>query len=65
MQAEHRIPNSGFRYVSAGSQPSTVAAVRYSRLVLPNKSLNRTHCGVPPFGLKNPSPNAVTPQRSG
>ena len=33
--------------------------------VRPNRSLNRTHCGVPPFGLENPSPNAATPQRSG
>ena len=33
--------------------------------VLANQSLNRTHCGVPPFGLEKPSPNAVTPQRSG
>jgi len=38
---------------------STLPSVR------PNRSLNRTHCGVPPFGLENPSPNAATPQRSG
>ena len=40
---------------------------RFSALapVRPNRSLNRTHCGVPPFGLENPSPNAATPQRSG
>ena len=43
---------------------------RWSRLacapkVPANTSLNRTRCGVPPFGLQNRSPNAVTPQRSG
>ena len=31
----------------------------------PNQSLNRTHCGGPPFGLKNPSPNANPPQWAG
>jgi hypothetical protein len=31
----------------------------------PNNSLNRTHCGVPPFGLEKPSPNASTPQWAG
>ena len=31
----------------------------------PNRSLNRTHCGVPPFGLEKPSPNASTPQWAG
>ena len=30
--------------------------------VPPNHSLNRTHCGVPPFGLKKPSPNTGPPQ---
>ena len=33
--------------------------------VLANQSLNRTHCGVPPFGLKKPSPNASPPQWAG
>jgi hypothetical protein len=42
-----------------GGWVSTLLPVR------PNRSLNRTHCGVPPFGLENPSPNAATPQRSG
>ena len=42
-----------------GGWVSTLPPVR------PNRSLNRTHCGVPPFGLENPSPNAATPQRSG
>ena len=32
---------------------------------LANPSLNRTHCGVPSFGLKKPSPNASPPQRAG
>ena len=35
------------------------------RAVWPNHSLNRTHCGGPPFGLKEPSPNASPPQRAG
>ena len=30
-----------------------------------NRSLNRTHCSVPSFGLEKPSPNANTPQRAG
>ena len=30
-----------------------------------NRSLNRTHCSVPSFGLKKLSPNADTPQRAG
>ena len=34
-------------------------------VVLANPSLNRTHCGVPPFGLKKPSPNASPPQWAG
>ena len=33
--------------------------------VWPNPSLNRTHCSVPPFGLKKPSPNASPPQWAG
>ena len=33
--------------------------------VMANPSLNRTHCGVPPFGLKKPSPNANPPQWAG
>ena len=33
--------------------------------VLANQSLNRTHCSVPSFGLKKPSPNANTPQWAG
>ena len=33
--------------------------------VLANQSLNRTHCSVPSFGLKKPSPNASTPQWAG
>ena len=33
--------------------------------VWPNQSLNRTHCGVPPFGLQKPSPNASPPQLAG
>ena len=33
--------------------------------VLANPSLNRTHCSVPSFGLKKPSPNASTPQWAG
>ena len=33
--------------------------------VLANQSLNRTHCGVPSFGLEKPSPNASTPQWAG
>ena len=32
---------------------------------LANPSLNRTHCGVPSFGLEKPSPNASPPQRAG
>ena len=36
-----------------------------ARAVRPNHSLNRTHCGVPPFGLQKPSPNASTPQWAG
>ena len=33
--------------------------------VLANPSLNRTHCSVPSFGLKKPSPNASPPQWAG
>ena len=33
--------------------------------VMANTSLNRTHCSVPPFGLKKPSPNANTLQWAG
>ena len=33
--------------------------------VMANQSLNRTHCGVPPFGLLKPSPNASPPQWAG
>ena len=33
--------------------------------VMANQSLNRTHCSVPSFGLKKPSPNASTPQWAG
>ena len=36
-----------------------------ARAVRPNHSLNRTHCSVPSFGLKKPSPNANTPQWAG
>ena len=35
------------------------------RSVMPNPSLNRTHCGRPTFGLKKPSPNASLPQWAG
>ena len=31
----------------------------------PNHSLNRTHCGRPAFGLKQPSPHASLPQWAG
>ena len=33
--------------------------------VMANQSLNRTHCGRPPFGLLKPSPNASPPQWAG
>ena len=36
-----------------------------ARAVRPNHSLNRTHCSVPSFGLKKPSPNASPPQWAG
>ncbi len=36
-----------------------------AKKLTPNHSLNRTHCGVPPFGLEKPSPNASTPQWAG
>ena len=35
------------------------------RGVWPNPAFNRTHCGVPAFGLLKPSPNTSPPQRSG
>ena len=41
------------------------AILHRAKTLRPNHSLNRTHCGVPSFGLEKPSPNAVTPQRSG
>ena len=43
----------------------TVGTSQCLLAVLANPSLNRTHCGVPPFGLKKPSPNASPPQWAG
>ena len=37
----------------------------FVKAVRPNLSLNRTHCSVPSFGLKKPSPNASPPQWAG
>ena len=54
--------------LSAPSKVSIGVAVEASQCllaVLANPSLNRTHCGVPPFGLKNPNPNASPPQWAG
>jgi len=47
------------------SPVSTNAPGKAANPLPPNRSLNRTHCGVPPLGLKNPSPSGGTPQRSG
>jgi hypothetical protein len=46
------------------SSPSCVCC-RFVVGATHNQSLNRTHCGVPPFGLEQPSPNASTPQWAG
>ena len=54
--------------LSAPSKVSISVAVeasQYLLAVLANPSLNRTHCGVPPFGLKEPRPNASPPQWAG
>ena len=37
----------------------------HDALPISNHSVNRTHCGGPPFGLKRPNPNASPPQRAG
>ena len=42
-----------------------LAAGFFVKAVRPNLSLNRTHCSVPSFGLKKPSPNASPPQWAG
>jgi len=58
-----RMPNPGFRNDAASSSTSTVKAVHCSQLVLPNRSLNWTHCGVPPFAPPfHSGPTVVTPQ---
>ena len=60
--------NSQQSLLSAPSKVSISVAVEASQCllaVLANPSLNRTHCGVPPFWLKNPSPNASPPQWAG
>jgi len=54
------ISNSG---ALAGLRP--MAFLGGAQSLRPNNSLNRTHCGVPSFGLENPSPNASTPQWAG
>ena len=52
-----------------GADPFSFKAanvVRFSiQALLANPSLNRTHCGRPPFGLKKPSPNTSLPQWAG
>ena len=71
--AESRQERSAFAQSPKGGRclPCAIQiqwAQRFSVLngaVLANQSLNRTHCGVPPFGLQKPSPNASTPQRAG
>ena len=47
---------------STGGHPASCVL---SGKVLANQSLNRTHCSVPSFGLKKPSPNASPPQWAG
>ena len=56
---------SGLRAGSASKPLQLFGRFRFVVGATPNLALNRTHCGVPPFGLQNRSPNAVTPQRSG
>ena len=55
----------GRRAGSASTPLQPFGRFRFAVGATPNRALNRTHCGVPPFGLQNRSPNAVTPQRSG
>ena len=57
---------------SAGSMKTVHALVSFAairrqaaKVVRPNHSLNRTHCGGPSFGLQKPSPNASPPQWAG
>ena len=52
--------------IARATQVQWVKAFRATAgAVLANRSLNRTHCSRPPFGLKKPSPNASPPQWPG
>ena len=65
-QAAHTTsPHEPLSLSGALALPPRAIGVSWACGAQPNHSLNRTHCGVPPFGLENPSPYAATPQRSG
>ena len=54
-----------FNYKLVEFSMCILAAGFFVKAVRPNLSLNRTHCSVPSFGLKKPSPNASPPQWTG
>ena len=71
---KHRVagsstPNSPQSISVASARTKNCCSLHINLFVLspvpPNQSFNRTHCGVPSFGLQKPNPNAITPQRAG
>ena len=67
LQAARAVQSNRKRIVNSNANGLLLTHVwlQAARAVRPNHSLNRTHCRVPPFGLKKPSPNASPPQRAG
>ena len=74
-QALRRLPPTKYQsqlgqfVLPAGQLQCSIGPSRFhttAENVLPNQSLNRTRCGMPPFGPPfHSGPNAVTPQRAG
>ena len=67
LQAARAVQPNHKRFVNSNANGLLLTHVwlQAARAVRPNHSLNRTHCSVPSFGLKKPSPNASPPQRAG